>query len=198
MKRYFSINKVCVFFLTVTTSCAQVTNNHQKLSAIVQTELQSGTLIDTAFLNFCFSDSPERFNEKLSQGISSNEIRLTESSKTKKYFLSPDKLIDGLKFFLEPVFRNNTLAELNLGFAPTRNNLAENNFVTVSKFERLLEEKYGPCSFVDSTTSISGQPESRFYWIRGNRKIYFVGMKQKEGMPDFLSLSFIDTRNTKK
>jgi len=194
MKKLFCITIIFSLIFLVMTSCAQVTDNRQKLNDLVTSELKTGIVFDTAFLNFCFSDSPEKFQEKLSQLILTKQIK-ADSGKTITYSILSDQVFTGLKFFFVPVFHNNVMAELNLNFIPTTKQLIADSFVTVNQFEQLLKTNYGLPDLVDSTTSITRQPESRFYWVKGNCKIYFVGMKQKDGQPDFLSLRFTDLRN---
>jgi hypothetical protein len=197
MKKLFCVTILCPLLFFVVTTCAQITNNREKLNDLVAAELKGGIVLDTAFLKFCFSDSPDTFKEKLSQLILTKQIQ-ADSGKAITYILLSGKSFNGFKFFLLPVFHNNALAELNLNFIPTTKQLIADSFVTVIQFEQLLKANYGKPDLVDSTTSITRQPESRFYWVRGNRKIYFVGMKQKEGHPDFLSLRFTDLRNPLK
>jgi hypothetical protein len=192
------LKKVGILILVITVFCTGFVSSQSKLRKLVKDELEKGIILDTAYMNFCFSDSSESFNLKLLSFKNSNQLRIDTLGKSIRYFFPTDSLFSNFSIILKPVFLNRSLAELDFACFPNRKNISENRFATINQMRKSLEQKYGAFSLADTTSMLAGKPVSRFYWIHGNRKIYLVGQRFENGLPDFIEITFSDTRNQKK
>src|SRR5437868_1232893 len=95
-----------------------------KVDSITLKELKRGIIIDTAFMIFCFGDSPEITEKKFNSLVKSNNISVNASHTTKTYSFSKNTPLANGEWKISFRYANNLLSEVYLFIVPNLFNIS--------------------------------------------------------------------------
>jgi hypothetical protein len=167
-----------------------------KLDSITRKELKNGVYTDTAFMTFCFGDSPEKTNAKLTSLIKSGNAVVDSSRKIKLFTFPNDGMLKKGTWKISFQYAHEVLAEVHIYFFRSVNDWFDES-ISVLNMRDALQKKYGACNAVDSTSG-SEYTDYNFYWIKNNLKVHIYGNESaKNKRANTLRISYSDTRYDK-
>ncbi len=173
--------------------------NHFRLDSIEEVEMKRGKVTDTAFMTFCFNDAAATYKTKLAALISEGKVKEDSMGKSKFYKFPNDEIFKDERWRLVPNYSHDSLTEVRVTFLPMMDTTQHLDITTINKYRDLLRKKYGPYNAVDNISEVPGNDVHRYYWIKGNLRIYLNGLiTTKNQNVNLLSITYSDTRNDKQ